>query len=310
MRAAKSYIILGAGVVGLTTALELKQREPLAKIAILAREIPGDAAPTYASPWAGANWVSSATDNGPQEEWDRITCLMFKQLSQNHTEYGIKKMHLKSIYNDDISKVNILSEHTGKVWYDSLVGGIRHLEHRQLPEGAIFRFKISTFVINVQKYLPWYETLPLGGLRAITDDISDIPKRFPSVSAIFNCTGLGAFSLGRVEDTNVYPAKGQTYLVEAPLGGISKISFRSEIGEGIKKRCCALVPESGKPEDLRILKQGVGLRRSRKGGAQIEKERKNGTTVIHNYGAGGAGYQASWGIAKAAVDLLFPTAML
>lgn len=43
--------------------------------------------------------------------------------------------------------------------------------------------------------------------RAIIDDIADIPKRFPSVSAIFNCTGLGAFSLRGVEDTNVYPAK-------------------------------------------------------------------------------------------------------
>ncbi|KAH8722239.1 hypothetical protein BGZ61DRAFT_347861, partial [Ilyonectria robusta] len=251
----------------------------------------------------------------------------------------------------DISKVNILSEHTGKVWYDGLVGGIRHLEHGQLPEGARFGFEISTFVIYVQKYLPWLQAkLTMVGVeihRAIIDDIADIPKRFPNVSAIFNCTGLGAFSLGGVKDTNVYPAKGQIYLVEAPRGGISKMSFRSgerlgsnsthvfprgrdggvilggcrfngdwsenfdpEIGEGIKKRCCALVPELGKPEDLRILKQGVGLRASRKGGARIEKERKNGTTVIHNYGAGGAGYQASWGMARAAVDLLFPTAML
>lgn len=166
----QSYVIIGAGVVGLTTALELKQRRPLAKITILAREIPGDSGPTYASAWAGANWISSATDNGPQEEWDRITYLMFEQLSQNHPECGIEKMDLKSIYNDDISKVNILSEHTGKIWYDSLVGGIRHLEHGQLPEGARFGFEISTFVINVQKYLPWYETLPLGGLRSQNAD--------------------------------------------------------------------------------------------------------------------------------------------
>lgn len=67
-----------------------------------------------------------------------------------------------------------------------------------------------------------------------------------------------------------------------------------EFAEDIKRRCCALVPELGKPEDLRVIQHGVGLRPSRKGGARIEREKVGRATVIHNYGAGGAGYQASW----------------
>jgi len=31
--------------------------------------------------------------------------------------------------------------------------------------------------------------------------------------------------------------------------------------EGIKRRCCELVPELGKPEELKVLGNGVGLRR-------------------------------------------------
>lgn len=31
--------------------------------------------------------------------------------------------------------------------------------------------------------------------------------------------------------------------------------------EVIKARCCALVPQLGRPEDLRVIKHGVGLRR-------------------------------------------------
>jgi D-amino-acid oxidase len=31
--------------------------------------------------------------------------------------------------------------------------------------------------------------------------------------------------------------------------------------EDIKRRCCALTPELGKPEDLKVLRHGVGLRR-------------------------------------------------
>ena len=32
----------------------------------------------------------------------------------------------------------------------------------------------------------------------------------------------------------------------------------------------------------------------REGGARIEAEIVNGKKIIHNYGAGGTGYQASW----------------
>ena len=86
-----------------------------------------------------------------------------------------------------------------------------------------------------------------------------------------------------------------------------------EFAEVIKKRCCALVPQLGKPEELRVIKHGVGFRRKdllfagvviesqadlclagREGGARIESEHMNGRFVIHNYGAGGTGFQASW----------------
>lgn len=43
--------------------------------------------------------------------------------------------------------------------------------------------------------------------RAIVDDLADITERFPGVSAVFNCTGLGALTLKGVEDKDVYPAK-------------------------------------------------------------------------------------------------------
>lgn len=52
------YVILGAGVVGLTTAWELKDRFPDASITIVAKFLPGDRTVEYCSPWAGANWCS------------------------------------------------------------------------------------------------------------------------------------------------------------------------------------------------------------------------------------------------------------
>lgn len=151
-----SYIVLGAGVVGLTTALELKRRVPSANVTIIARDFPGDSNPQYASAWAGANWISNATDNGSQEEWDRVTYLKFQELARTHPECGIEAMDLRGFFDNDISKVGILSKGTNKVWYDDLVGGIRHIGKENLPQGAVFGFDVPTFVVNVQKYLPWY----------------------------------------------------------------------------------------------------------------------------------------------------------
>jgi D-amino-acid oxidase len=152
-----SYIILGAGVIGLTTALELHSRHPHSHITIIAKYLPGDHHETYTSPWAGANWLSVATDNGPQESWDRVTYLKFKDLvaGKRSTEVGIYKMPITAIYDSEIQEAGVLSQGTGKIWYESLVGGVRMLEGKELPQGARFGCELDTFVVDTQVYLPW-----------------------------------------------------------------------------------------------------------------------------------------------------------
>jgi hypothetical protein len=50
-----------------------------------------------------------------------------------------------------------------------------------------------------------------------------------------------------------------------------------EFAEDIKKRCCALAPELGKPEDLKVIYHGVGLRREFELCLQIWKRKADGT---------------------------------
>lgn len=130
----------------------------------------------------------------------------------------------------------------------------------------------------------------------------------------------------------MYPTRGQTVLVEQPLEPLESMFFRSpqrvdndttyvfqrplgggivlggcrengnwntevdlEFSKQIIKKCCALAPGLGRPEDLKIIRHGVGLRPSRTDGPRIEAETgTGGLVVIHNYGASGAGFQASW----------------
>jgi glycine/D-amino acid oxidase-like deaminating enzyme len=150
------YVVLGAGVVGLTTALELQARYSSSTTAVVAKFLPGDSSVEYTSPWAGANWSSVATDNGVQESWDEITYHKFGDLADHVPEAGVRRMELRSLFDSRMEDAGVLSEGTGKVWFEKLVGGLRMVSEEELKKtGAVFGWDWNSFVIDVQKYLPW-----------------------------------------------------------------------------------------------------------------------------------------------------------
>lgn len=86
--------------------------------------------------------------------------------------------------------------------------------------------------------------------------------------------------------------------------------FDPNLAQRIMKRaveaCPALTDGKG-VEALDIIRHGVGLRPYRKGGVRLEKEKIEDVWVVHNYGHGGFGYQASYGCAEEAVALVEET---
>ncbi|KAK3177533.1 D-amino acid oxidase [Lecanicillium sp. MT-2017a] len=168
-----------------------------------------------------------------------------------------------------------------------------------------------------------------------------IPQ-FNKVDVIVNCTGLMASKLGGVEDKTVMPARGQIVLVRNEAGKMMGISGTDDgddevcyvmtraAGGGtilggsyqkgnwdsqadpnlavrIMQRAVKLCPAltNGKGiEHLDVIRHGVGLRPVREGGTRVAKERIGNVWVVHNYGAGGAGYQSSYGCAASAVRLI------
>ncbi|RFU35463.1 hypothetical protein B7463_g881, partial [Scytalidium lignicola] len=161
------------------------------------------------------------------------------------------------------------------------------------------------------------------------------------VDLIVNCTGLMASKLGGVEDKTVVPARGQIVIVRNDAGKMMSVSGTDDgndeacyimtraAGGGtilggsyqkgnwesqadpnlairIMKRAVKMCPQltGGKGiEHLDIIRHGVGLRPVREGGTRIDKERIGDVWVVHNYGAGGAGYQSSYGCAQDAGHL-------
>jgi D-amino-acid oxidase len=159
---------------------------------------------------------------------------------------------------------------------------------------------------------------------------------------IVNTTGLMASRLGGVMDSKVIPVRGQLVLVrnEAPymvtksgtddadddvfyimrraagggtiLGGTyQKGQWESQPDPNtamrIMRRAVTMMPEltGGKGvEGLDIIRHAVGLRPYREGGVRLEKEKIDGTWVVHNYGHAGWGYQGSYGCAERVVELV------
>jgi D-amino-acid oxidase len=182
-----------------------------------------------------------------------------------------------------------------------------------------------------------------ANLKHILDATADGLHPNGKPDLIINATGLGSLKLGGVADTTLYPARGQVVVVrntstgmidvsgcdDGPdemcyimtraagggtiLGGCyQKGSWESQpdpsLAVRIMKRAVENHPELVKGgqgiEGLDIIRHGVGLRPVREGGARIEREKIDGTWVVHNYGHGGAGYQSSYGCAIEAVQLV------
>lgn len=159
---------------------------------------------------------------------------------------------------------------------------------------------------------------------------------------IVNCTGLGASKLGGVADQTVIPARGQVvivrnesdkiigtsgtdhgddetcYLMTRAAGGGTVLGGSYQKGDWnsrvdvnlatrIMQRAVQVCPEltGGRGvEHLDVIRHSVGFRPLRLGGTRVDKEMIGGTWVVHNYGAGGAGYQQSYGCAQDVVRLV------
>jgi len=84
-------------------------------------------------------------------------------------------------------------------------------------------------------------------------------------------------------------------------------SIDKELSKRIMQRAIQLCPELVKPgegiEGLDVVHHSAGLRPVRIGGPRIEWEELPGELmVVHNYGAGGFGFQSSWGMASVALE--------
>ncbi|KAI9300428.1 hypothetical protein BJ944DRAFT_273065 [Cunninghamella echinulata] len=322
----KHIIVIGCGIVGLTTAILLVEKGY--KVTIAAKWLPGDRHIEYTSPFAGAHWRAMASnDDFLLQSFETISYKKFLQLGrQLPNDTGVMVVPSYDYYNTLKDVEN--------PWFKDIVEDFSFISPSEFPNQDIkVGHKYTTVLINSPYYLNWLlKQFTMKGGKIQRKELKDIHEAFDDyVDAVVNCTGLGSLSLGGVKDTKLFPTRGQTILVRGNhikktitclddrgityiiprndgtiiLGGTSqKNDFNpkvdKDIAESILKRTQEICPELFNNGPLTILRHSVGLRPTRVGGVRIENqkyEKINGQPIIvtHAYGHGGFGYQSSYG---------------
>lgn len=329
----KKIIVIGAGVIGLTVALQLKRANSNYDITILGHHLPGDKSIDYTSPIAGANWHSFALRHEVElQKIDQVGYDEFMKLSKDPA-LSVWEIDNVNYFTKDYTDERI-------PWFEKSVENYVNLT--DLPEGVTSGFKFKGVVISVPFYLNYlvFKNSEIGNTIKRVPKIKDVKelKKLTNCDYIINCSGILVNELqGFKDDKKNFPIRGQvihvtnsikqTVSVEgfdndellyifprkeggSIIGGCFQNSSNPEeddkLTESILARAKKYAPElfqGENPSEFDIIAVNVGLRPFRETGPRIEID-GDSPWLIHAYGAGGGGYQGSYGFSKKVLKLL------
>lgn len=327
-------VVLGSGIIGLYTTYCLINDAGVSpdRITVMAKYMPGDQSTNYTSPWAGGNFSCISPSDAETLAMDKYTYTHLGEIQKKlgGPSCGLDMKPSTEFWDEmpDAKKISSLQ---------SYLRDFKVVPKSELPSGVAFGITLTTWDFNCPVFLSnfkkYFEKLGVTFLRKELTHIAQAYK--PDTKVVFNCTGLGAFSLSGVKDSNVYPTRGQVVVVKAPhiqenkmrwgadyatyiiprpysnnelvLGGfLQKDNWTGDTFEmetdDILKRTTELLPKI-LDRPLEVIRVAAGLRPSRHGGPRIELEKIEDKLLVHNYGASGYGYQAGFGMSHKAVAL-------
>jgi D-amino-acid oxidase len=308
-------VVLGAGVIGLTTALRL--RETGWDVTIVAERLPLETT----SAVAAALWLPfKAFPPDRVLAWSRLSLTAFTELAENPATGVVIRAGME-----------IWRQPVADPWWRSAVPQFERCRAEQLPAGFCAGYHIVVPVIDMPVYLIYlFERCKAAGVQWVQRRLRSRAEAEALGSPLINCTGLGAAAL--LPDESMQPLRGQIVRVanpgltqflldeDAPGGpayivprthdcilggtveeGVWDLTPDPGVAEAIRARCIALEPRL---EAAAILEHKVGLRPGRPS-VRLEREvAPSGAVWIHNYGHGGAGVTLSWGCADEVLHLL------
>lgn len=308
----EKVIVVGAGIIGLTTARELQDAGYDVEI------WSADPLHSTCSAVAAAFWYPYVIQ--PEEavlDWGIATLERFKDMKDD-SDAGVTIRKINAIFK---------KETPDPVWA-AQIPSFRRMTQDEIPESHTDGFTFDSVAIEMSVFLPHIinEFKEHGG-QLIERKVEDLQEVCLHADVVVNCTGLGAKEL--CNDDQLKPVRGQVACTEKGeleemysdcdnmmyivpfenvciLGGTAiPDSWDKEPSEqtcqDIIERCSQTLPAV---KDWNVIEHRVGLRPSRDCVRLEVEERADGTTLIHNYGHGGAGVTLSYGCAAEVVELV------
>ncbi|KAK8041210.1 FAD dependent oxidoreductase, partial [Apiospora phragmitis] len=328
-------VIIGAGVIGLTTALQLL-RVGFGKIHVVAN-------------------ICQPT---------RIRHILAPGPGPSTSRLPPKRNLVANLHRDKSSFYCEEDKPRDKAhdWWEHVVHDYRHLDRSEVPEFADWGIKYRTAALDPTTYLTYLRdhssspepadfVVNCAGLGARdlggVEDAGVFPVRGQLVLVENQSDGMYFMPYNKRLGMNPQVAE-TAYIIERPLGkgtglggtherlspeetqnNTKKLQLSSapdmQVDQGIMQRavrmCPKLVPEGAGPEALRVFRHPVGYRPYREGGTRVELEEmrddededaaaaaaaggRRTLKVVHCYGVGGSGYRLSYGVGSEAVAII------
>lgn len=306
-------LVVGCGVSGLSCAITLAE-DGFEVLVITAEDIL-----TTASARSGAMWTPHPV--GPDAEVLRWAAQTYRGLASiaESDDAGVRML----------SGVNAARRPVDDPPWATRCTPIRRVPAKDLPDGYADGFTFVAPVVDMPRYLTYLRNrLEHAGGRVRQAVLGSLGEVLGAAPIVVNCAGLGAREL--VPDATMRGVRGALVVTANPgidrffaeisevagdmlyiyphastvvLGGIASedenARHRPEEAEAILKRCTAVEPRLAGAETLGFR---TGVRPVRPV-VRVEAEVVAGTTVIHDYGHGGAGVSLSWGCAQTVREL-------
>jgi D-amino-acid oxidase len=310
-------VVVGAGVIGLTTATVLA--EAGFDVSIISKSLDN------VSRIAAAFWYPYNVQ--PLREcvaWSDVSLQIFRKLAQQKpdtTGIVFREARVLDSIAVDRDRLGIDCDAASNLAVHHPIGGIADQVVASIPT-----LEMPTYLNFLTK------NLGTKGVFVQSKFVVDLEELFSEFDCnwVVNCAGIGARELA--EDREVFGMRGQlihyhglitqeyqftidfsslsrpTYIVPRNdyfvLGGTCFASENVEVSqiefEDIFMRCKRFVPSLR--QNL-VVKSVVGIRPCRHS-VRCEKEQFKSGIVIHNYGHGGAGVTLSWGCAQEVLQLI------